>query len=263
VSPTQATAALGETLSAARIGNLITHSWPVQAAGVALIGALVTWAVAAFRNRKRIAWRPYLDTPVKLAPHQVKSMGALSYKIYFDDAQPGTRASGNGGATPGSEVETPWLVLLRVRNSGFVPIDGKDFNTPLTFIFPGRTLRGAEVIERSGDSAAKILQQPKPGVQPRRPRLPSPARLLHAWWTNVSERALEAGGMRGADSTASQLRAAPARTARTARNPPADRIQLSKEFLLNRKDRFTLMVLLNGIPADKGKKIDQDGRSPP
>jgi hypothetical protein len=38
---------------AGRIGNLIVHSWPVQAAGLALITVLVTWAVTLFLTRQQ------------------------------------------------------------------------------------------------------------------------------------------------------------------------------------------------------------------
>ena len=134
---------------AGRIGNLIVHSWPVQAAGLALITVLVTWAVTLFLNRKRIAWRAYVDAPINLAPTQLRYMGKrLTFNIYVDDT-----AIGRDG-------EVPWLVLLRIRNAGFVPVRGKDFNTPLTFTFHGREVRGAEVIDHSGDSPEKILAPP-------------------------------------------------------------------------------------------------------
>jgi len=218
---------------AGRIGNLIVHSWPVQAAGLALITVLVTWAVTLFLNRKRVAWRAYLDTPINLAPTQLRYMGKrLTFKIYVDDTE------------DGHEVDVPWLVLLRIRNAGFVPVRGKDFNTPLTFTFAGREVRGAEVIEHSGDSPEKILAQ-----------LPKPA-----------PRCLAGGGV---DPGVRGARAA------SQTSGLGSQIQLSKEFLLNRKDRFTLMVVLSGTPEkdadsikpqgslDGGKVVDESPRHGP
>jgi hypothetical protein len=133
-----------------RIGYLLANSAAVQAVGGALITVLLGWAVTLFASRKRIAWRAYLDAPINLMPAQVRSMNTqLTFRVYVDHPVHGTS----------SEVEVPWLAILRVRNSGFVPIRGADFNTPLTFTFPGRQVRGAEVIEHSGDSAARILPQ--------------------------------------------------------------------------------------------------------
>jgi hypothetical protein len=42
------------------------------------------------------------------------------------------------------------MVLLRVRNAGIVPIGREDFHSPLTFTFPGREVRGAEILDHSG-----------------------------------------------------------------------------------------------------------------
>jgi hypothetical protein len=229
---------------AGRIGNLIVHSWPVQAAGLALITVLVTWAVTLFLNRKRIAWRAYLDTPINLAPAESRYMGKrLTFKIYVDDTE------------NAREVPVPWLVLLRIRNAGFVPVRGQDFNTPLTFTFPGRQVRGAEVIEHSGDAPEKILAQPpKPGPQPqqqvrRRPQSRSQSRPLSR--PRLAQRVLaRVGG------------AAPVRDddAAAGKAPGlGSHIQLSKEFLLNRKDRFTLMVVLSGTPEEGSDPIEPQG----
>jgi hypothetical protein len=119
---------------AGRIGNLIVHSWPVQAAGLALITVLVTWAVTLFLTRKRVAWRAYLDSPINLAPTQLRYMGKrLTFKIYVDDTE------------DGHAVEVPWLVLLRIRNAGFVPVH---------CAHDGRRHRGSDcrLLRRSGAS---------------------------------------------------------------------------------------------------------------
>ena len=235
---------------AGRIGNLIVHSWPVQAAGLALITVLVTWAVTLFLNRKRVAWRAYLDTPINLAPTQLRYTGKrLTFKIYVDDTE------------DGHEVDVPWLVLLRIRNAGFVPVRGKDFNTPLTFTFAGREVRGAEVIEHSGDSPEKILAQlPKPAPQWHAQRQPQRRqRLAQRMLALVSAGAPDTR----VDATAIQTLGL------------GSQIQLSKEFLLNRKDRFTLMVVLSGTPEkgadsikpqgslDGGKVVDESPRHGP
>jgi hypothetical protein len=119
--------------SAGRIGYLLANSAAVQAVGGALITVLLGWAGTLFVNRKRVAWRAYLDGPINLAPAPVRTR--LTFRVYAGEPDRDTEAS--------SEVEAPWLVILRVRNSGFVPIRGSDFNTPLTFTFPGQEVRGA------------------------------------------------------------------------------------------------------------------------
>jgi len=217
-----------------RIGNLIIHSWPVQTAGGALIVVLVGWVTTLILNRKRIAWRAYLDTPINLAPAQLRYMGErLTFKIYVGD--------------DGHEVDIPWLVLLRIRNAGFVPVRGDDFNTPLTFGFPGREVRGAEVIEHSGDLPEKILAPPPArGPEPARnaQRRAQPRPRLARMFALVGAGAPD----RGEDAAAGR---APGL---------GSHIQLSREFLLNRKDRFTLMVVLSGTPTPGRAPIEPRGK---
>jgi hypothetical protein len=42
-----------------------------------------------------------------------------------------------------------------------VPISGKEFNTPLTFTFPGPEVRDVTVIDGAGDDPDKILVRPR------------------------------------------------------------------------------------------------------
>jgi hypothetical protein len=57
-----------------RIGYLLANSAAVQAVGGALVTVLLGWIGTLFANRKRIAWRAYLDAPINLTPAQVRSM---------------------------------------------------------------------------------------------------------------------------------------------------------------------------------------------
>jgi phosphate transport system substrate-binding protein len=215
-----------------RISYLLANSAAVQAVGGALVTVLLGWAGTLFANRKRIAWRAYLDAPINLTPAQVlRSMNTrLTFRVYVDHPAHGTS----------SEVEVPWLAILRVRNSGFVPIRGADFNTPLTFTFPGRQVRGAEVIEHSGDSAARILPQHHlvaPAPVPA--RASGPAGRLRTWLAG-------GGGL-------------PSRGPGTDRPAPTEEVQIGEDILLNRRDRFTVMIVLSGTPTDMRKKILQTG----
>jgi hypothetical protein len=107
-----------------RIDTLILHSWPVQAAGTAFITALVGLIIQVVTSYKRIAWRAYVDKPINLDPAQARSMRQkLTFRVYVED----TEREGSQ-----SEVKSPWLVLLRVRNSGLRPIHGKDLPSSCT-----------------------------------------------------------------------------------------------------------------------------------
>jgi phosphate transport system substrate-binding protein len=223
---------LAASSGAGRIGYLLANSAAVQAVGGALITVLLGWAVTLFASRKRIAWRAYLDAPINLTPAQVRSMNTrLTFRVYVDHPA-------HGGTS--SEVELPWLAILRVRNSGFVPIRGADFNTPLTFTFPGRQVRGAEVIEHSGDSAARILPQHHPvAPAPVPARVPGRTGRLRAWLSGAGGPPPGGSGSNGPAAT--------------------EEVQIGEDILLNRRDRFTLMIVLSGTPTDMRKKILQTG----
>jgi phosphate transport system substrate-binding protein len=205
-----------------KIGYLIANSPAVDAVGGALITVLLGWSVQLFSDRKRLAWRAYLDTRINLTPAQATR---LTFRVYVDD--PGSQTHG--------EVEVPWLALLRVRNAGLVPIRGTDFHAPLTFAFPGREVRGAEIIDHSGSEPPTLAEQ-----EAQRITAPSRSGLyqrLRSW----------AAGSGGGTVTSPNGRGT------------TDQVRLSKDFLLNRRDRFTLMVVLSGTPEDTRKRIRQTG----
>lgn len=222
-----------------RIDSLILNSWPVQAAGGAFIAALVGLIFQVVTSYKRIAWRAYVDKPINLDPAQARSMRQkLKFKVYIEDIDRGSAES---------EVKSPWLVLLRVRNSGLRPIHGKDFNTPLTFIFPGREVRAVDVIDHSGESADMILPAPRRReVNPH----PHPERLGAAQrlWVLVTGLPAESEPLPdGKDG-------------KKSKKAHVAEIALSDKFLLNRKDRFTLRVVLSGEPDKKRKRIEYLGK---
>ena len=62
-------------------------------------------------------------------------------------------------------------------------ISGKEFNTPLTFTFPGREVRDMAVIDGAGDDRDKILFRPR-GADAPRPQptaVPSVGARLLGW----------------------------------------------------------------------------------
>jgi ABC-type phosphate transport system substrate-binding protein len=119
--------------------SLVLHSGLVQTILTTLVAILVTWAVTSFLQRKRIAWRDYLDAPVNLDPKEASRVS--SWKILCED----------------QEVTDPSLVLLRIRNAGIVDITDGDFTSTLEFSFHGRQIRGSDVIECNGESEYKVL----------------------------------------------------------------------------------------------------------
>jgi len=122
-----------------RAESLVLHSGLVQTILTTLVAILVTWAVTSFLQRKRIAWRDYLDAPVNLDPKEASRVS--SWKILCED----------------QEVTNPSLVLLRIRNAGIVDITDGDFTSTLEFGFHGRQIRGSDVIECNGESEYKVL----------------------------------------------------------------------------------------------------------
>jgi len=122
-----------------RAESLVLHSGLVQTILTTLVAILVTWAVTSFLQRKRIAWRDYLDAPVNLDPKEASRVS--SWKILCED----------------QEVTDPSLVLLRIRNAGIVDITDGDFTSTLEFSFHGRQIRGSDVIECNGESEYKVL----------------------------------------------------------------------------------------------------------
>jgi hypothetical protein len=71
-----------------RIGYLIANSPAVDAVGGALITVLLGWAVQLFADRKRLAWRAYMDTRINLTPTQATR---LRFRVYVEDRAPRPR----------------------------------------------------------------------------------------------------------------------------------------------------------------------------
>ncbi|MBO0807109.1 MAG: substrate-binding domain-containing protein [Actinobacteria bacterium] len=125
-----------------RIGSLVVHSGLVQAIGATLAGVLIAWAFSFFLQRRRIAWRDYLDAAVNLDPQEASRVG--SWKILCEN----------------EEVPDPSLVLLRIRNAGIVDISDDDFTSSMEFVFRGREIRGCDIIDCNGEDEYKVLPLP-------------------------------------------------------------------------------------------------------
>jgi phosphate transport system substrate-binding protein len=123
----------------ARAEGLVLSSGLVQTILTTFVALLLTWAVTSFQQRKRLAWRDYLDAPVNLDPQQASRIS--SWKILCQD----------------DEVPDPSLVLLRLRNAGLVEISDDDFTSVLEFSFPGRQIRGSDIIDCNGEDEYKVL----------------------------------------------------------------------------------------------------------
>jgi hypothetical protein len=68
-----------------RAEGLVLHSGLVQTILTTLVAILITWAVTAFLQRKRVAWRDYLDAPVNLDPKEASRVS--SWKILCEDKE--------------------------------------------------------------------------------------------------------------------------------------------------------------------------------
>jgi ABC-type phosphate transport system substrate-binding protein len=227
------------------------HSSALATTGGALLTWLVIGAARLLLTRKRIAWRDYIDAEISLHPDQARHIEQarraeptgpwVKFRVYIEKPHSNpTKAA--AGETEETEVEDPSLVLLRIRNSGFVPISGEQFHPLLKFVFPGREVRGAQPIDTAGNAREKLLLLPGDDVtSPVTPQAAGPlTRLLRKIWGLVR-------GLFGAhDATA------------TASRPGAkDFIRLSPEVRLNARDRITAMVVLSGKPTDEKHKILQ------
>jgi phosphate transport system substrate-binding protein len=122
-----------------RAEDLIQRSGLVQTILTTFVAVLITWAVTSFQQRKRLAWRDYLDAAVNLDPHEASRVS--TWEITCD----------------GEEVPSPSLVLLRLRNAGLVAIADDDFTSELEFVFSGREIRGSDIIDCNGEDEYKVL----------------------------------------------------------------------------------------------------------
>ena len=98
-----------------QVAYRIEHSAPVQAIVGTMLTTLVGLAVATFFNRRRIAWRPYVDAPITLDADLAKTMGSrVIHKVYVADnglgqgGQPTENGSGPASPVATAEVQIPW-----------------------------------------------------------------------------------------------------------------------------------------------------------
>jgi len=73
----------------------------VQTILTTFVAVLITWAVTPFQQRKRLAWRDYLDSPVNLDPQQASRLS--SWKIL---------CQGQEVTNPSLECEEPSTLTL-------------------------------------------------------------------------------------------------------------------------------------------------------
>ena len=125
--------------------TLLLHSGYVLAAGAALIAALAITAASVCLTRKHLTWGVYLDMPVALISQQAPGTGTRTLRITLT-GEPGNSAGRDpAGERDRAGEDEAWLVILRITNSGFAPIRGEHFSTPLAFEFPGREVRGIQI----------------------------------------------------------------------------------------------------------------------
>jgi len=103
-------------------------------------------------TRKRIAWETYLDMPVGLTFQQEPGTGTpLIIELHIQEPCPGPQDG--------------WLVALGITNPGCAPVRGSDFSAPLTFTFPGREIRAAQISpEPAGTAASRARHLPSARV---------------------------------------------------------------------------------------------------
>ncbi len=125
--------------------TLLLHSGYVLAAGAALIAALAITAASVCLTRNHLTWGVYLDMPVALISQRAPGTGTRTLRITLT-GEPGRSAGRDpAGERDRAGEDEAWLVVLRITNSGFAPIRGEHFSTPLSFEFPGREVRGIQI----------------------------------------------------------------------------------------------------------------------
>ena len=96
----------------------------------------------------------------------------VKFRVYIESRSPDPELA-KLGETMESEVDEPSLVLLRIRNSGFVPTSGTEFDPLLKFSVPGREVRGAQPIDTVGNSRDSLLLLPEDEIPETAPPRPS------------------------------------------------------------------------------------------
>ena len=133
----------------------VLHSGYAQAVGAALLAVLVIMPVTAFLIRKRVAWDVYLDMSVGLTPTQALGTDTgMTCEMLL--GHPGLRDIGHHTGS----AEQGWLLMLGITNPGFVPVRGRDFRVPLTFVFPGREIRASQILPEPASLTSKAPQMP-------------------------------------------------------------------------------------------------------
>jgi ABC-type phosphate transport system substrate-binding protein len=232
--------------------------------GAALLASLAVGGYRLLLVRKRIAWRDYMDDEITLHPVQQQQVdqsgGKLGFSVYTETPNPAdpenpTRTS----------VDEPSMVLLRIRNAGFVSVSGSEINPPLKFVFPGREVRAAQPIEAEGNVKENLLLLPGDTLKPEnadkaeqkaKRKAEKKARRADArksLATRLRRFADGSGGDRasGGDSARHKETSAVGSSAK-------DFVTLNPEVTINRRDRITAMVLLSGAPSDPKERIQQD-----
>lgn len=224
--------------------NEIQNSAPVQWILGALGALLLNWIRLLIFTGKRLAWRVYMDSDLKLRNSQQKLVEAVSVLAH------GLTITGEDtdAAEPPVTVSDPWLVVIRVRNASWVTINQEDIVPRKSFeghkalpgfYFPGRTVRYVEVMDE-GQAAMKAVMRP-PSLPESGPR---------------DEEHAPAGRTRGPLGWV--LAALNLRHPQPVPEPdlPRDRIWLDQPdpghpLVLPRRARAKIMVVLDGVPEPK------------
>jgi len=114
--------------------SLALHPGHALAAGAALLAAAALAVAVALLLRKRVRWSALLDMPVA-----VTAGSGPGRALLLGDPGP----AGEGPCPPGAE--RAWLVVVGIANHGLTAVRGSDFRVPLTFTFPGRQVRAAQL----------------------------------------------------------------------------------------------------------------------
>src|ERR1700740_431803 len=125
----------------------LAHPKLVAAIVAAIIAVVAIWISISFRRWRRITWRDHMDTQIGSMPKEGRDGGPWAIWKMF---------------TPHEEVAQPSMVLLRIRNSGFLGISRADMKRPLTFTFPGRVVREFTITDCRGVSRQEIQPQEDP-----------------------------------------------------------------------------------------------------
>jgi phosphate transport system substrate-binding protein len=176
-----------------------------------LVVAIVTWALDHRLRRPRLLYRVQMDTRLQLNPAIKQTVARIAVRANDKD------------------VTEPSVVLLRLTNTGALPIRRADFVEPLSFGFKGRQVVGYEVAEN--DAVQKQLAGPPPPLAP-------PSKHRTWWWRRPEPVVVE--------------------------DAPAERKLALPGFDLEPRQRFKLLVVLSGpgrgVEVVEGKQPLRNGK---